>query len=111
MIGNENPTVLRIERNPVRIRETRGIPLQQPKRGVILLRILFEHDHGAVVLESQEHLLRCFVDGYDWVMPANVVGIVSSKTPLSSSTRIASYPRIGRKMRYRRSKRRGRPRG
>src|SRR5262245_56106105 len=64
MIGNENPTVLRIEGDAVRIRETRGIPLQQAKRGVILLRILFEHDHGAVVLESQEHLLRGFVIRY-----------------------------------------------
>src|SRR5204862_4760690 len=59
-----NPTVLCIECDTVRISETGGVALKQAKRRVIFIGVLLEHDHGAVVLKGQKHLLRGFVNGY-----------------------------------------------
>ena len=42
--------MLGIECDAMRIGQTRGVALQQSKRGVILSGILLEHDHSAVVL-------------------------------------------------------------
>ena len=64
VIGDKNPAILGIKSDAMRIGQTRGVALQQSKRGCILVRILFEHDHRAVVLQSEVHLLRSFVNGY-----------------------------------------------
>src|SRR5205814_7693427 len=63
VICNEHPPILGIECDSMRIGKPGRIALQQSKRRLILLRVLPEHDHRAVVLQREEHLFRCFING------------------------------------------------